>query len=266
MKKLVLIMGISLLMVFSISVTGFAKMVINTDKANQGIVTVMTTNDLTKRIKVRITKGNQVSTQDLTKAKEEVPFALTFGNGTYEVKLYEQVSGNQYSLLSTRKTFKVQIEDENKVYLNSTQEINYNENQRYIKLAKEITKDCKTDEEKINAVYDYITKNFTYDFTKIYRISSTYKPDLEKLFDEKKGICYDYSAIFAGMLRSLDIPTKMVKGYAVADQSTYHAWNQVLVNGEWKTVDTTNDAYRIQNNIKVDMYKADSAYLVDVVY
>ena len=52
MKKLVLIMGISLLMVFSISVTGFAKMVINTDKANQGIVTVMTTNDLNKRIKV----------------------------------------------------------------------------------------------------------------------------------------------------------------------------------------------------------------------
>ncbi|MCQ2911840.1 MAG: transglutaminase domain-containing protein, partial [Clostridia bacterium] len=71
-----------------------------------------------------------------------------------------------------------------------------------------------------------------------------------------------YSAIFAGMLRSLDIPTKMVKGYNKADLNTYHAWNQVLVNGEWKTVDTTNDAYRVQKGINVDMFKNAEDFII----
>lgn len=262
MRKIVLIMGITLLMVLSFNITGFAKMVINTDKANQGIVTVMTTNDLNKRIKVKISKGNESIIHDLTVAKEEVPFALTFGNGTYEVRIYEQVKGTQYTLLNDRKSVKVNLADQNKVYLNSTQEINWNTEQSYIKLAKELTKDAKTDEEKIQIVYNYLTYNMTYDFSKIYRVSATYKPNLETLFSEKTGICYDYSAIFAGMLRSLDIPTKMVKGYNKADLNTYHAWNQVLVNGEWKTVDTTNDAYRVQKGINVDMFKNAEDFII----
>ena len=266
MKKLVLIMGITLLMILSINSTSLAKLVINTDNASHGIITVKSTTELTKRVKVRIIKGNEISTYDLTSSNEEVPFALVFGDGNYQVKLYENVSGSQYRELSDKKSFKVTLENENEVYLQSPNEVNWNENQSYIKLAKELTVNAQTDEEKVEILYNYLVNNFTYDYTKIYRIPGNYKPDLETLFSEKTGICYDYSAIFAGMLRSLNIPTKLVKGYAVADQSTYHAWNQVLVNGEWKTVDTTNDAYRIQNNIKVDMYKADSAYLVDVVY
>ena len=30
------------------------------------------------------------------------------------------------------------------------------------------------------------------------------------------------------MLRSLEIPTRLVKGYSLADTNTYHAWNEVL--------------------------------------
>ncbi|MCQ2749258.1 MAG: transglutaminase-like domain-containing protein [Clostridia bacterium] len=265
MKKTIISIMLALIIVLLLQTVGFSKMIINSDNSSKGYITVKSTTELNKKYKVRLQNGNKVDTFDLTKANEEIPYALTLGNGNYKVTVYENTSGDYYKV-NTQKTVNVKVENDNDIYLLSTEEINWNENQRYIKLAKELTKNAKTDEEKVQILYNYLTKNFTYNYVKIYQIPNTYKPDLEKLYDEKTGICYDYSAIFAGMLRSLGIPTKMVKGYTVTNQSTYHAWNQVLVNGEWKMIDTTNDAYRIQNNIKVDMYKADSSFIVSNVY
>ena len=58
-------------------------------------------------------------------------------------------------------------------------------------IAKKITKDLKTSEEKINAVYKFVTETYTYDFDKIANLESTYKPELDKIYENKKGICYD---------------------------------------------------------------------------
>ena len=251
MRKILLIMGITLLIIFTLQNVGLAKLVIGTDNLEKGIVTVMTTKPITKKTKVRIIKGEEMVTYDLTKSNEEIPYALTFGNGNYEVRLYENISGNQYSLVDSKKMISLKLEDEK---------------QRYIKLAKELTKDAKTDLEKVEIIYNYLTNNFTYDYTKIYKLDLSYKPELETLYDDKKGICYDYSAIFAGMLRSLGIPTKLVKGYSTADLNTYHAWNNVLVDGEWKVIDTTNDAYRIQKGIEVDMFKNNEDFIVSYEY
>ena len=43
------------------------------------------------------------------------------------------------------------------------------------------------------------------------------------------------------MLRSQGIPTKLVKGYS-DNVDGYHAWNEVYINEEWITIDTTLDA------------------------
>ena len=39
-----------------------------------------------------------------------------------------------------------------------------------------------------------------------------------------KGICFDYAALMAAMLRSQSIPTRLVTGYA---GTAYHAWIDV---------------------------------------
>ena len=44
----------------------------------------------------------------------------------------------------------------------------------------------------------------------------------------KKGICFDYSAVMAAMLRSQGIPCKLVIGYA---GKIYHAWIDVYIQG-----------------------------------
>ena len=66
---------------------------------------------------------------------------------------------------------------------------------------------------------------------------------------QKKGICFDYAALMAGMLRSQGVPCKLVVGYA---GKAYHAWINVYseetgwVNGaiyfdgdSWKLMDPT---------------------------
>jgi hypothetical protein len=57
------------------------------------------------------------------------------------------------------------------------------------------------------------------------------------------GICYDFASLFAGMLRSIGIPAKLVKGYA-DNIDGYHAWNEVYIKetDEWITIDTSFDA------------------------
>lgn len=265
MKRWVLLLGMLVTMIYIFDVVGFAKITVDTSDASQGYITVKSDEELTKRIKVRIIKGTDKVTHDLVTINEDVPYALTFGEGNYEVKIFENQKDNLYSVLQT-KTFNVKLEDENKVYLNSTNEINWNENQEVIKIAKEITKDLKTDEEKIQAVYNFVTATFVYDYSKISTLKFTYKPDLDKVYEDKKGICYDYSVTFAGMLRSIGIPTKLVKGYNKLDLNTYHAWNEVLVNNEWKTVDTTVDSYKLLTDTTVEMYKSADAYTVSGRY
>ena len=51
-----------------------------------------------------------------------------------------------------------------------------------------------------------------------------YLPVLDTVLAEKKGICFDYAALMAGMLRSQGIPCKLVVGYA---GTAYHAWISV---------------------------------------
>ncbi len=55
-------------------------------------------------------------------------------------------------------------------------------------------------------------------------VKSGYLPDVDKVLERKKGICFDYAAVMTAMLRSLKIPCKLVIGYAGVE---YHAWINV---------------------------------------
>ena len=84
-------------------------------------------------------------------------------------------------------------------------------------------------------------------------------PQLDEILSSKSGICYDYAALFAGMLRSEGIHTKLVKGYK-NDMKEYHAWNEVLIDGIWVIIDTTYDAALNKQKNKPSMYKRTDEY------
>ena len=104
-------------------------------------------------------------------------------------------------------------------------------------LADEICAGCETDEEKVQTIYQWIIHNFEYDYD--YRAFIQYF-NVRKTLHDRKGVCYDFSNLFAALCRSQSIACCVVDGisYATAAQ---HTWNRVYYNNAWWDVDVTND-------------------------
>ena len=87
---------------------------------------------------------------------------------------------------------------------------------------------AKTDLEKVTAVYHYVVNNISYDYDLAATVAPGYLPDVDKVLESGKGICFDYAAVMAAMLRSQNIPCKLVVGFA---GKVYHAWINVYIEG-----------------------------------
>ncbi|MOA41408.1 Transglutaminase-like superfamily protein [compost metagenome] len=113
--------------------------------------------------------------------------------------------------------------------------------------------------QKVQAIYNYVISNIKYDNQLAVKSTADYLPEIDRTFVTKKDICYGYSALFAAMLRSVDIPTKLVMGNSDY-VTTYHAWNEVYLNGSWVIIDTTVDAGWKGTTTTFEMIKNASKY------
>lgn len=111
-------------------------------------------------------------------------------------------------------------------------------------LADEICAGCESDEEKVQAIYRWIIDNFEYDYD--YHAFIQYF-DVRQTLRTHKGVCYDFSNLFAALCRSHNIPCYVVDGtsYKTAAQ---HTWNRVYYNNSWWDMDVTNDITASKNN------------------
>jgi hypothetical protein len=259
-KKIIFVL---ITIILSCSFTYAANDDFDLSDANKGVLKVTYKNTENKKIKIMIEKDSQKSFYDL---KTFSQYPLTFGNGEYIVAILENTADNKYKSISARK-INVTIDDPTKVYLNQSQMLNWNENMEAIKKAKELTKGMTSNKEKAFGIYEYIVKNFKYDYDKINSIDNSYNPNTEAIFNSKSGICSDFASLYAVMLRSVGVPTKYVKGNK-NDISTYHAWNQVYLedSNKWITVDTTYDNTLFKNNMDYSFEKKSNEYTINSQY
>lgn len=67
-------------------------------------------------------------------------------------------------------------------------------------------------------------------------------PDALTSLRAKKGDCNEHAALFAALARSLGIPTEIATGVTLyRNQFYYHAWNEVCLQGNWYSLDTTTN-------------------------
>jgi Transglutaminase-like enzymes, putative cysteine proteases len=210
-----------------------------------------------KRIKLSVDKGGNKYIYNLTANGSTELFSLQMGSGQYTFSILENTEGSKYQTLKS-ETVNVNISDPLKVYLNSIQNVYWTSSMRSIAKAKELASGKAGDQEKVNAIYNFVISNISYDNGKLSRVSSDYVPSIEDTYSTKKGICYDYASLFGAMLRSVGIPAKLVKGYTPNAQG-YHAWNEVYI-GKWVVIDTTYDAQAKAAGVKADMIKDSSQY------
>lgn len=156
---------------------------------------------------------------------------LQMGSGSYFLTVYEPVSGTSYTTKMTH-SFEVTLRSGLSPYTASSVMVHFSAASASTGLARSLVAGKTTQEARIDAIYQWICQNIQYDRELAARITSgavkTHIPDPDATLASRKGICYDYAALLAAMLRSQGIPTRLVMGQI---PQGYHAWNEVYLEG-----------------------------------
>ncbi len=103
-------------------------------------------------------------------------------------------------------------------------------------LAKEAVGDAKTPEEKVKRIVAFVL-GF------IVPTETATLPNIHDLLEKKKGDCKSYALLTTTLCRAAGVPSREVAGllYMGDDAKAFggHAWNEVVLNGEWVPVDAT---------------------------
>lgn len=175
-------------------------------------------------------------------------FNFTQGDGAYKVGVFEHIGDGKYAQV-TGCNVDIKVSNEFLPYLYPNQYVTFDKNYNVVSLGSDLAYPANNDLDVVANVYNYIIENITYDTDLATNVTSDYLPDPDRTLQLKTGICFDYAAVMASMLRSQGIPTRMEIGYAA---DAYHAWISTYiedvgwVNGiveftgtEWKLMDPT---------------------------
>ena len=192
-----------------------------------------------KRLKARIATGQQTYYYDLPGGEGYSVFPLQMGDGMYTVRVMEQVENDLYGMRFGVE-LDVTLADETVPFLYPNQYVWYDASTKTVQKARELAGGISSDDEITKVFYDYVVKHMTYDMQKAKTVESGYLPNVDDSLESGSGICFDYAALLAAMLRAQGIPTRMLIG-TVMPENLYHAWNSVYVDGEWVWMDATLD-------------------------
>ena len=252
-----------------------AKATIDLSNLSEGQASIKYTGGKDLKLKVQMIKNGGVAyTYNLNNDGTYETFPITDGDGEYTIRVLENISGTKYAQsLSTKVD--VTLRNEFLPFLYSNQYVNYEDSADILALSTEVSDGLTTDLQKLEAVYEYVTNNYTYDHALAKTVKSGYLPDLDAVIEGKTGICFDYAALMASLLRTQDIPCKLVVGYV---ESIYHAWVNVYIEDigwvesaiyfdgeEWSLMDPTY-ASSIGADRQTDEHKSKDVYAQKYAY
>ena len=117
------------------------------------------------------------------------------------------------------------------------------------KLARRLTRNCKTDSEKVCVIHSWITHKIKYDVKKWLKFDYNYQSP-KKILWKRKTTCVGYSELFDVLCKYSSVQSLTVSGY-VKDKNVNitdnyfideHTWNAVFIKGEWSLLDPCWDA------------------------
>ena len=221
--------------------------IIDYSNTTKGYVNVKYLKSTNKKVAVQV-KGPKTTYNYFIRKQEYEVMPLTDGNGDYQVFVLINTDGNSYAQVLTAK-FTVTLADEFQPYIRPNQYVDYKASTKCVTKAESLCKNASNDIKKMKKIYKWVIKYFKYDNDKARTVQAGYLPDLDTIYNAKKGICFDYAATMTAMMRSQGIPVKLVIGYT---GSEYHAWvnvyskkkgwitGAIYIDGnKWKLMDPT---------------------------
>jgi transglutaminase-like putative cysteine protease len=140
-------------------------------------------------------------------------------------------------------------------------------NPRLIKLTNSLLKPSMTELEKTKAIYDWVTRNISYDYN-AYLKNENILTTASSVLQTKEGLCRDYAFLTAALARAAGLQAKVVYGSTGKSgnwEAGLHAWNEVYADGRWVILDTTWGAGYITNNGKFVSSPSDKYFNPDLV-
>lgn len=232
---------------------------IDASHTDQGYVMVRYTGNNPK-VKLQIaTPDDNTYNYLLSQEQKYEVFPLSGGNGSYSLSVLENVEGDLYSIACSQE-LQISIADEFLPFLYPNQYVTFTPQSRAVAKGAELVSEAHSDLEAVTDIYHYIISNITYDTDKANSVTYGYLPDIDETLSSGTGICFDYAAITAAMLRSQRIPTRLEVGYA---GEAYHAWISVYLKetgwidniiefhgSSWSLMDPTFAAGSSQSRLK----------------
>lgn len=191
---------------------------------------------------VRIEKRGSTKpyTYFLDTAKQEYEaFPITQKDGNYQITIWQHLYGNTYAQVVSTSVC-VELASEFSPFLYPSRLIAFSEESACVAKARDLTDGMTNEAVKVQAVLNYITSSIAFDHEKAEGVESGYVSDPDRTVETGKGVCVDYAALGAAMLRSQGIPVKMVYGYS--PEGEYHAWISVYSGNRWTRYDPARTA------------------------
>lgn len=213
---------------------------IDVSSVAEGYVAATATN--ASKLKLQVTSGQMSYNYDLPSDGTPLIAPLNMGNGTYTVRVMQNTSGNNYVEINSVTT-DVSMSSEFEPFLRPNVYCNYDSSSACVAKARELAQNAENEAAAVEAIYDWIVDNVSYDSAKAAQLSDVtgYVPDPDETLSSGTGICLDYASLGAAMIRSLGIPCKIVTGY-VSPDNIYHAWNLIYIDGTWQSAEVNVSA------------------------
>ena len=225
---------------------------IDYSNSDEGYFMVKTNTSDHKRLKLSVSKDDMTYNYDINKDNEYEVFSFNLSDGSYTIKILENISDNKYSIKNSLG-IDVLLNDELLPYLYPNQICNYDISTYSVIKSFEICDGLTTQFDRAKTVYEYVIDNIDYDWDKFEEVDGKYViPNNDVTYELKKGICFDYSSLMCSMLRSEDIACKIMTGYV---EEGYHSWVEIYIDNigwinprvyfesnKWTLLDPTFDA------------------------
>lgn len=200
----------------------------------------------------KITKGNftEKVIVPVINGKFTMDIYLRQNQGVYKLAFYGTTDFEKFTRYQLIQSGSItNLDYRNMLYLLPSQQVQSN-HLKIKSLAAAITQKAKNQTGKVLLINDWIVKNIKYDYQSIEDLSYLDTPsDALYSLNSKTGVCGAFAALFAALVRSQDIPVKIVKGEAYTNSGWLsHAWNEVYLDGKWKIVDPTWNATALIKN------------------
>lgn len=206
---------------------------IDASHASTGYVSASATNE--SALKFQVICGDATYNYDLPNDGTPIVCPLNMGDGSYAFRVMQNTEGSNYVEIDSA-TAEVQLESEFAPFLVPNVFCDYDAESACVLKAREITAASANEGEVVRDVCTYVASHVSYDNDKAQRLAnaSGYVPNPDETLASGSGICFDYAALSAAMLRSVGLPAKVMTGYVTAEQ-IYHSWIMVYADGTWQS-------------------------------